>query len=73
MLTPFKTSIVKEVPAGSTAVLNCDSNDYNHNFLFWLVNKTKVIGPDNDFDEKKYKYEVLSGKLRINVSSIVLF
>ncbi|CAH2063276.1 unnamed protein product, partial [Iphiclides podalirius] len=66
MLAEFKPSIVKEVPAGSTAVLNCNSNDYDHNFLFWLVNKTKVIGPDNDFDEKKYKYEVLSGRLRIN-------
>ncbi|XP_013134792.1 PREDICTED: uncharacterized protein LOC106100473 isoform X1 [Papilio polytes] len=61
-----KDSIVKEVPAGSTAVLNCNSNDYAHNFMFWLVNKTKVIGPDNDFDERKYKYNVLSGKLKIN-------
>ncbi|XP_013134793.1 PREDICTED: uncharacterized protein LOC106100473 isoform X2 [Papilio polytes] len=34
--------------------------------MFWLVNKTKVIGPDNDFDERKYKYNVLSGKLKIN-------
>ncbi|XP_068627632.1 uncharacterized protein [Battus philenor] len=68
-MNELKASIVKEVPAGSTAVLNCNSNDYDHNFMFWLVNKTKIIGPDNDFDEKKYKYEVLSGNLRIdNVS-----
>ncbi|CAK1578353.1 unnamed protein product [Parnassius mnemosyne] len=69
MTAEIKTSIMTEVPAGSTAVLNCNSNDYDHNFMFWLVNKTKIIGPDNDFDVKKYKYEVLSGKLWIdNVS-----
>lgn len=65
-----KTLEISEVPAGSTAVLNCTSNDYNHNFMFWLLNnKSQVIGPGNDYDEKKYKYEVLSGKLRIDVST----
>ncbi|CAG9791968.1 unnamed protein product [Diatraea saccharalis] len=64
--TLVKSLEVKEVQAGSTAVLNCNSNDYNHNFMFWLLNQTKVIGPGNNYDEKKYKYEVLSGKLFIN-------
>lgn len=64
----IKNQIVTEVAAGTTATLTCDSNDYEHNFLFWMIDKNKVIGPGNDFDERKYKYEVLSGKLYINVS-----
>lgn len=67
--TIIKSLEVREVPAGGTAVLNCNSNDYDHNFMFWLLNQTKIIGPGNDYDERKYKYEVLSGKLFIdNVS-----
>ncbi|OWR42489.1 hypothetical protein KGM_215977 [Danaus plexippus plexippus] len=62
----IRSSVVTEVPAGTTVVLNCDSNDYNHNFMFWLFDKNKVIGPGNDYDERKYKYEVLSGKLHID-------
>lgn len=67
-LANIKSTITTEVPAGSTAVLNCNSNDYAHNFMFWLFDKNKVIGPGNEFDERKYKYEVLSGKLHIDVS-----
>lgn len=66
--TVIKSLEVAEVPAGSTAVLNCTSNDYNHNFMFWLLNKTQVIGPGNDYDERKFKYNVLSGRLSIDVS-----
>ncbi|CAG9563160.1 unnamed protein product [Danaus chrysippus] len=62
----IRSSVVTEVPAGTTVVLNCDSNDYNHNFMFWLFDKNKVIGPGNEYDERKYKYEVLSGKLHID-------
>lgn len=68
----LKNLVVTEVPAGSTAVLNCHSNDFDHNFMFWLFDKNRVIGPGNDFDERKYKYEVLSGKLKIDVSIIVI-
>ncbi|CAH0397449.1 unnamed protein product [Chilo suppressalis] len=64
--TLVKSLEVKEVQAGSTAVLNCNSNDYDHNFMFWLLDLNKVIGPGNAHDDKKYKYEVLSGKLFIN-------
>ncbi|XP_075972883.1 uncharacterized protein LOC142974443 [Anticarsia gemmatalis] len=65
----IKSMMVKQVPAGSTAVLNCQSNDLDHNFMFWLFNGTDVIGPGNTHDPQKYKYEVLSGKLQIhNVS-----
>lgn len=64
----IKQLTVKEVPAGSTAVLNCHSNDVDHNFMFWLFNGTDVIGPGNVYNEQKYKYEVLSGKLHIHVS-----
>lgn len=63
----IKSSVVTEVPAGATAVLKCNSNDYDHNFMFWLFDKNKVIGPGNVYDERKYKYEVLSGKLHIDV------
>lgn len=63
-----KNQIVTEVSEGSTAVLSCDSNDYDHNFMFWLFDKNRIIGPGNEYDERKYKYEVLSGKLYINVS-----
>lgn len=66
----LKSLVVKEVPAGTTAVLNCDSNDFDHNFMFWLFDKNQVIGPGNEYDERKYKYEVLSGKLHIDVSII---
>ncbi|CAK1551792.1 unnamed protein product [Leptosia nina] len=66
ILPDVKSTIIKEVPAGSTAVLNCNSNDYQHNFMFWLFDKNLVIGPGNNHDEKKFKYEVLSGRLHID-------
>uniref|UniRef100_A0A2A4JSU0 Ig-like domain-containing protein n=1 Tax=Heliothis virescens TaxID=7102 RepID=A0A2A4JSU0_HELVI len=62
----IKQLTVTKVPAGSTAVLNCHSNDMDHNFMFWLFNGTDVIGPGNVYNEQKYKYEVLSGKLHIH-------
>lgn len=68
----LKSLVVKEVPAGTTAVLNCDSNDFDHNFMFWLFDQNQVIGPGNEYDERKYKYEVLSGKLHIDVSIILI-
>lgn len=74
-LADIKSSVVTEVPAGATAVLNCDSNDYAHNFMFWLLDAhpLKIIGPDSSYDNRKYKYEVLSGKLHINVSGIKIY
>lgn len=69
-IAEIKNNIVTEVPAGSTATLRCISNDYNHNFMFWLFDEGKVIGPGNDYDKNKYKYEVLSGNLMIHVSRI---
>ncbi|CAF4936878.1 unnamed protein product [Pieris macdunnoughi] len=65
-LPDVKSSMITEVPVGSTAVLNCNSNDYEHNFMFWLFDKSTVIGPGNNHDEKKFKYEVLSGRLHID-------
>lgn len=67
-IADIKSTVVTEVPAGSTVVLNCDSNDYDHNFMFWLMDShpLQIIGPETTFDERKYKYEVLSGKLHIN-------
>lgn len=63
----IKNSIVTEVPTGSKAVLKCNSNDFAHNFMFWLFDDTNnIIGPGGKFDERKYKYEVLSGNLQID-------
>ncbi|CAB3224907.1 unnamed protein product [Arctia plantaginis] len=61
----IKSLMVKEVPKGNTTVLNCLSNDLDHNFMFWLFNGTDVIGPGNPYNQQKYKYEVLSGNLHI--------
>lgn len=68
----IKDFSVVEVPAGTTAVLDCVSNDYHHNFMFWLFGNNEVIGPSNSYDDRKYKYEVLSGKLHINVSNMCI-
>lgn len=68
----LKSLVVKEVPAGTKAVLKCDSNDFDHNFMFWLFDTNQVIGPGNEYDERKYKYEVLSGNLHIDVSIFLI-
>ncbi|XP_049865548.1 uncharacterized protein LOC126366482 [Pectinophora gossypiella] len=60
---------ITEVPVGSRVVLNCDSNDDGHNFMYWIIDSNQVIGPANPYDARKYKFEILSGKLHIdNVS-----
>jgi len=56
---------VTEVPLGGTASLRCNSNDDQHNFLFWQLGQNQIIGPGNEYDHVKYKYEVLSGRLLI--------
>ncbi|KAI5636671.1 immunoglobulin domain-containing protein [Phthorimaea operculella] len=62
----IKNTVVTEVPAGSRVTLDCHSNDYNHNFLYWILGDNEVIGPGSRYDDRKYKYEVLSGKLHID-------
>ncbi|KAJ1525733.1 hypothetical protein ONE63_008941 [Megalurothrips usitatus] len=57
--------MVKEVPAGGMAVLECPSNDDHHRFLYWQTHDDQVVGPDNPLNEYKYKYEVLGGRLSI--------
>ncbi|XP_030755712.1 uncharacterized protein LOC115882034 [Sitophilus oryzae] len=58
--------VLRTVPVGSTVVLKCLSNDYEHIFQFWhYLNKGIVIGPGNDYDLAKFRYEVLSGNLTI--------
>lgn len=57
---------VQIVPYGKAAVLKCKSNDKDHNFLFWQADNN-MIGPYNNFDQRKYDYEVLSGNLTIKV------
>lgn len=60
-----------EVPYGENVVLQCQSNDENHIFDFWVVeNQQVVIGPSNiGYDIRKFKYEILTGNLTIRVSS----
>lgn len=59
---------VKEVTAGHLAELPCLSNDDHHRFMFWQFGNNDIIGPGNPLNEKKYNYEVLTGKLFIRVS-----
>lgn len=59
--------MVKEVPVGGVAILDCPSNDDHHRFQYWETHNDKVIGPDNPYNEYKYKYEVLTGRLYIKV------
>ena len=61
--------LVQEVNVGNTAVLPCLSNDDNHRFQYWELQGNQVIGPENLINKAKYKYEVLTGKLYIKVSS----
>lgn len=61
--------LVRTVPWGTNVVLKCQSNDKNHNFQYWhLVNKGLIIGPANQYDLAKFRYEILSGNLTIRVS-----
>lgn len=57
--------IVQEVPAGGMAILECHSNDDHHRFAYWQLHDDKVVGPGNAYDDYKYKYEVLTGRLYI--------
>lgn len=61
-------TVVHEVPLGSVAILPCPSNeDALHRFQYWQVGEDHVIGPGNPFNERKYHYEVWSGRLFIKV------
>lgn len=62
------TVTVKEVTAGHLAELPCLSSDDHHRFMFWQFGSNDIIGPGNPLNEKKYNYEVLTGKLMIRVS-----
>ncbi|CAH1154859.1 unnamed protein product [Phaedon cochleariae] len=59
--------MLEEVPFGETVVLKCRSNIGDYNFDYWLVNNgADIIGPSNeDYDNTRYKYEVLSGNLTV--------
>ena len=75
---PSATEVVVEVPKGETGMLSCTSNDEDHIFAFWELagaenNSRGVIGPgNNNYDRRKYNYEVLSGTLTIKVQIIVV-
>lgn len=63
-----------EVPYGENVMLECQSNDENHIFDFWVVeNQQVVIGPSNvGYDIRKFKYEILTGNLTIRVGSYLI-
>lgn len=63
----FSKPSILEVSIGETAKLVCPSNDDNHRFQFWQLKNNQILGPGNRIDERKYKYEVLSGTLYIKV------
>lgn len=58
------------VPYGQNVILQCQSNDENHNFDFWIVeNQQVIIGPSNtNYDIRKFNYEILTGNLTVRVS-----
>lgn len=58
---------VHRVKAGETVVLPCFSNDDDHRFQYWEMGNDKIVGPWNKHNQNKYKYEVWSGKLIIQV------
>ncbi|XP_034937139.1 uncharacterized protein [Chelonus insularis] len=59
------TMSVTQVRAGEQATLYCLSNDHDHRFMFWQLENKNIVGPGNQFDGKKFNYEVLTGKLFI--------
>ncbi|KAK7790645.1 hypothetical protein R5R35_006538 [Gryllus longicercus] len=61
--------IVQEVPVGTTVELPCPSSDDGHRFQFWLLLDNAVLGPGNDMNPTKYKYDVLTGRLHIKAIS----
>lgn len=64
---PSAKPSILEVSVGETAKLHCPSNDDNHRFQFWQLQSNHILGPGNKIDERKYKYDVLSGALYIKV------
>ncbi|XP_057340121.1 uncharacterized protein LOC130677392 [Microplitis mediator] len=63
----YGSTSVARVNAGKQATLLCQSNDDNHRFMFWKVidNHNNIVGPNSSYDNDKYNYEVLTGKLYI--------
>ncbi|XP_066998821.1 uncharacterized protein [Anabrus simplex] len=61
--------VVQEVAVGSTAELPCPSSDDGHRFQFWQLHGNQVLGPGNEIDRAKYRYDVLTGKLAIKAIS----
>ncbi|XP_060527041.1 uncharacterized protein LOC132702445 [Cylas formicarius] len=58
--------VQRYAPSGDNVILLCRSNDRRHVFRFWhLVNRGVIIGPANNFDQAKFRYEILSGNLTI--------
>lgn len=55
------------VDYGRTAQVHCNSNDGDHNFMFWEFGYNVIIGPGNKYNKSKYEYEVLTGDLYIMV------
>lgn len=64
---PEANPTILEVSVGETAKLYCPSNDDNHRFQFWQLKTNEILGPGNRINERKYKYEILSGTLYIKV------
>lgn len=62
---------IHEVNVGETAKIICPSNDDDHLFQYWsLKGYEELLGPRNKINERKYKYEVLSGTLFIKVKHL---
>lgn len=61
-----------EVNVGGTAKLPCLSNDKDHRFQYWQLVNDEIIGPWNNWQGHKFKYEVSTGELTIQVAGKAL-
>lgn len=59
--------VVHRVKFGEIAILPCPSDDKLHRFQYWLLKNDEVVGPWNNGENHKYRYEVWSGRLLITV------
>ncbi|XP_071452448.1 uncharacterized protein [Hetaerina americana] len=63
--TAHEVEEVLEVKEGDVAILPCPSHDGSNRFLFWQFDPDVIIGPGHPVNKTKYKYEVLTGTLKI--------
>lgn len=59
--------VVHKAKVGETTVLPCPSDDKLYRFQYWQLKNDEIIGPWNNNEGSKLRYEVWSGRLIIKV------